>query len=76
MYKRQATNVAPFQNAPGPISNFRTTTNSLTIGGVASGTTSYLQDGVPNIAVLTKTANFQPTIEAVQEVSILSLIHI
>jgi outer membrane receptor protein involved in Fe transport len=66
-----ATNVAPFQNAPGPISNFRTTTNSLTIGGVASGTTSYLQDGVPNIAVLTKTANFQPTIEAVQEVSII-----
>jgi outer membrane receptor protein involved in Fe transport len=64
------TNVAPFQNTPGPISNFRTTTNSVTIGGSASGMTSYLQDGVTNIAVLTKTANFQPTIEAVQEVSI------
>jgi outer membrane receptor protein involved in Fe transport len=66
-----STNVAPFQNAPGPISNFRTTTNSLTIGGSASGMTTYLQDGVTNIAVLTKTANFQPSIEAVQEVSII-----
>jgi Carboxypeptidase regulatory-like domain/TonB dependent receptor len=65
-----ATNVAPFQNAPGPISNFRTTTNSVTIGGSASGMTTYLQDGVTNIAVLTKTANFQPSIEAVEEVSI------
>jgi outer membrane receptor protein involved in Fe transport len=65
-----ATNVAPFQNTPGPISNFRTTANSLTIGGSASGMTSYLQDGVTNIAVLTKTANFQPPIEATQEVSI------
>jgi hypothetical protein len=66
-----ATNVAPFQNAAGPVSNFKTTSNSLTIGGSASGTTSYLQDGVTNIAVLTKTANFQPPIEATQEVSII-----
>ena len=63
-------NVSPFQNAPGPVSNFRTVTNSLTIGGSASGMTSYLQDGVTNIAMLTKTANFQPPIEATQEVSI------
>ena len=33
--------------------------------------TSYLQDGVTNFAVLTKTANFQPPIEATQEVSII-----
>jgi Carboxypeptidase regulatory-like domain len=57
---QSATNVSPFQNAAGPISNFRTTSNNVTIGGSASGTTSYLQDGVTNIAVLTKTANFQP----------------
>lgn len=63
-------NVSPFQNTPGPVSNFKTTTNSLTIGGSASGMTSYLQDGVTNIAMLTKTANFQPPIEATQEVSI------
>lgn len=63
-------NVAPFQNAAGPISNFKTTTDSVTIGGSASGMASYLQDGVTNIAMLTKTANFQPPIEATQEVSI------
>ena len=66
-----ATNVSPFQNAPGPISNFRTSGNSVTIGGSASGTTSYLQDGVSNFSMLTKTANLQPPIEAVQEVSII-----
>ncbi len=65
------TNVSPFQNAPGPISNFRTSGNNVTIGGSASGTTSYLQDGVSNFAMLTKTANLQPPIEAVQEVSII-----
>ncbi|MEO6803403.1 MAG: carboxypeptidase regulatory-like domain-containing protein [Granulicella sp.] len=64
-------NVSPFQNAAGPVSNFRTATNSVTIGGSAAGTTSYLQDGVTNIAMLTKTANFQPPIEATQEVSII-----
>ena len=68
---QSAANVAPFQNAPGPVSNFRTTGNSLTIGGSASGTTSYLQDGVSNFSMLTKTSNLQPPIEAVQEVSII-----
>jgi Carboxypeptidase regulatory-like domain/TonB dependent receptor len=63
-------NVSPFQNAAGPVSNFKTTTNSVTIGGSASGMTSYLQDGVTNVAMLTKTANFQPPIEATQEVSV------
>ena len=64
-------NVSPFQNTPGPVSNFKTTSNSLTIGGSASGMSSYLQDGTTNIAMLTKTANFQPPIEATQEVSII-----
>ena len=64
------TNTAPFQNAPGPINVFRTTGNSLTIGGSASGTTTYLEDGVTNFTLLTKTANFQPSIESVQEVNI------
>ncbi len=52
------------------ISNFRVTANSLTIGGSASGTTTYLQDGVRNFSLLTKTANLQPSIESVQEVSL------
>lgn len=64
------TNVAPFQNTPGPINNFHTTNNSITIGGSASGTTSYLQDGVTNFTMLTKTANMQPSIESVQEVNV------
>ena len=64
-------NVAPFQNAAGPISNFRVTSNSLTIGGSASGTSTYLQDGVRNFSLLTKTANLQPSIESVQEVSLI-----
>lgn len=68
---QSAPNVAPFQNAAGPISNFRTTANNVTIGGSASGMTTYLQDGVTNIAVLTKIANFQPPIEAVDEVSVI-----
>jgi hypothetical protein len=64
------TNTSPFQNAPGPVSNFHTTANSLTIGGSASGTSTYLQDGVTNVALLTKTANMQPSIESVQEVNV------
>lgn len=64
-------NVAPFQNAPGPISNFGATGHSLTIGGSASGTTSYLQDGVSNVSMLTETANLIPSVESVQEVSII-----
>jgi hypothetical protein len=44
--------------------------NSLVIGGSVYGTTGYLQDGVTNFNVLTKTANYQPSIEAAQEVSI------
>lgn len=63
-------NVAPFQNAPGPIANFKTTGDNLTIGGSASGTTTYLEDGVTDFNLLTKTANLQPSIESVQEVNI------
>ena len=43
----------------------------MTIGGSASGTTTYLQDGVRNFSLLTKTANLQPSIESVQEVSLI-----
>ena len=64
------TNVAPLQNAPGPIANFRTTVDNLTIGGSASGTSTYLEDGVTNFNLLTKTANLQPSIESVQEVNV------
>ncbi|WP_446743666.1 TonB-dependent receptor domain-containing protein [Silvibacterium acidisoli] len=42
--------------------------NLLTIGGNAWGMASYLEDGVTNFNLLTKTANIQPDIEATQEV--------
>ncbi len=67
---QSGTNISPFQNAPGPIANFKTTGNSLTIGGSASGMTSYLEDGVSNYNLLTKTTNLQPSIESVQEVNL------
>lgn len=59
-------------NAHSDISFFQTGGNSLTIGGTAYGNTSYLQDGVTNYNLLTKTANFQPTPEAASQVSIQS----
>jgi outer membrane receptor protein involved in Fe transport len=44
--------------------------NSLSIGGTTNGNTSYLQDGVLNYNLLTKTANLQPTPEDVYQVNI------
>lgn len=42
----------------------------LTIGGNAYGMESFLEDGVTNYNLLTKTANIQPSIEGTQEVTI------
>jgi outer membrane receptor protein involved in Fe transport len=66
-----ATNVARIGNYyAGDISDFSTTNNSLTIGGTAPGTSSYLEDGVYNVSMFTRTANMQPSAESVQEVSL------
>jgi outer membrane receptor protein involved in Fe transport len=46
--------------------------NSLQIGGTAAGTTTYLENGVDNFNMLVKGVNLQPTIEAVQEVSLIA----
>jgi hypothetical protein len=68
---QSAANTAGYgNNISSGIGFYGTTQNSLTIGGSQPGTTSYLEDGVNNIAMLTKTANIQPSIEAVQEVNI------
>ena len=64
-------NAAPFQNAAGPVSNFKTTSKSRPSAGRPRANPATRQDGVTNIAVLTKTANFQPPIEATQEVLII-----
>jgi hypothetical protein len=49
-----ATNVAPFQNAAGPVSNFKTTSNSLTIGGSAS-----VYTGAPKVGALATNARYK-----------------
>lgn len=58
-------------NDSNDIDYFHQQANSLTIGGSVFGTTQYSQDGVTNVNMLTRTANFQPSIEAAQEVSII-----
>lgn len=69
-----ATGVEPYTgsgNGGSDVDYYKANANMLVIGGSVYGTTGYLQDGVTNFNVLTKTANFQPPIEAAQEVSIL-----
>ena len=51
------------------INFFGVTANALTIGGNAYGMASFLEDGVTNYNLLTKTANVQPSIEGTQEVT-------
>ncbi len=64
-----ATNVGSFSG--GNVGYYNLGANSLTIGGTTYGTTTYLQDGVSNFNLLAKTANLQPSIESVQEVSLI-----
>lgn len=65
-----ATNVEPYSGG-NDISYYHLQANSLIIGGSVYGTTGFLQDGVTNFNFLTKTANFQPAIEATKEVSVI-----
>jgi hypothetical protein len=58
-------------NDSNDIDYFHQQANSLTIGGSVFGATGYSQDGVMNVNMLTRTANYQPSIEAAQEVSII-----
>lgn len=59
-----------YSNDAGDIGFFGTGAQNLTIGGTVFGNTSYLQDGVLNYNLLTKTANLQPTPEDVNEVNV------
>jgi hypothetical protein len=69
-----ATNVMPFNSTTqfSDIVTYATWNNSLTLGGGVYGTSTYLQDGVTNFNMYTKTANLQPSVEAVQEVSLVA----
>lgn len=69
------TNVAPYTgsgNSRSDVNFYGVTGNDLTIGGNAWGMASFLEDGVTNYNLLTKTANIQPSIEGTQEVTIVS----
>jgi len=69
-----ATGVLPYSgsgNGGSDVDYYHENANALVIGGSVYGTTGYLQDGVTNFNVLTKTANYQPSVEAAQEVSIM-----
>lgn len=57
-------------NGASDIDFFGTGGNSLSIGGTTNGNSSYLQDGVVNFNLLTKTANLQPTPEDVDQVNV------
>lgn len=58
-------------NGGSDIDYFHAGGNSLVLGGSVYGTTGYLQDGVTNFNVLTKTANYQPSVEASQQVALM-----
>ena len=49
---------------------FETLSSDLVVSGQAPGGTSYLEDGVPNINLLTQSANILTDMDAIQEVSI------
>jgi hypothetical protein len=57
-------------NDSNDVDYFHQQSNSLIVGGSVFGYTQMMQDGVANSNMLTRTANYQPSIEAVQEVSI------
>jgi hypothetical protein len=56
--------------AGGPYTNFGSANHEVVVGGQIIGSTTFLQDGVVNMNVLTQTANIVASIESVQEVSV------
>ncbi len=57
-------------SAGGPFTNFGSASHAIVVAGQVIGSTTFLQDGVLNMNVLTQTANIVASIESVQEVSI------
>ncbi len=54
----------------GPMITFGRDADEMIVGGQAVGSTTFLQDGVVNMNLLTGTANIVPSIESIQEVSV------
>lgn len=70
---RAASNTKPYDsNVSSGIAFFGDPSDSLTIGGLQPGSTTYLEDGANNVALVIKSANIQPSIEAVQEANVIS----
>ncbi len=58
-------------NSTNSASFFGDTNQSANIGGIGYVFNTFLQDGVNNVSLLVKTANMQPSVEAVSEVSVI-----
>jgi outer membrane receptor protein involved in Fe transport len=52
--------------------SFGTTTSQLNLGGGMDSQTSYLQDGVQNLTLLTQSANLLPSVDAIQQMSVIT----
>ncbi len=59
-----------FISAGGPAANFGSVGHEVILAGQFVGSTTFLQDGVINVNLLTQTANIVPSIESIQEVSV------
>jgi hypothetical protein len=55
--------------AGGPFTTFGSTAHEIVVSGQIIGSTTFLQDGVVNMNLLTQTANIVSSMESVQEVS-------
>ena len=59
-----------FVSAGGPVSNFGSISHEIILAGQFVGSTTFLQDGVVNVNLLTQTANIVPSIESIQETNV------
>ena len=59
-----------FVSAGGPATNFGSVSHEIILAGQFVGSTTFLQDGVINVNLLTQTASIVPSIESIQETSV------
>ncbi len=59
-----------FVSAGGPATNFGSVSHEIILAGQFVGSTTFLQDGVINVNLLTQTANIVPSIESIQETNV------
>ncbi len=59
-----------FVAAGGPAANFGSVSHEIILAGQFVGSTTFLQDGVVNVNLLTQTANIVPSMESIQETNV------